>query len=153
MDPINLHQFLDFFSFLFGQAVFEQWVIFVIIFAILIGILVRWEIGIFEGNRGSVRRHFLWTLLIKQEAPPPSLKVSCHALCLKIAEKIAFNIASEASNVYILSGQKLIENAKNGPLWRVFEKLKLAVRNLYVFKISPIYAIFGVLLNFRPLKM
>ena len=54
-----LHKLLDFFSFLFGQAVFEQWVIFVIIFAVLIGILVRWEIGIFEGNRGSVRRHFI----------------------------------------------------------------------------------------------
>ena len=34
--------------------------------------------------------------------------------CLKITEKVAFNIASEASYVYILSGQKLIKNAKNG---------------------------------------
>ena len=31
-------------------------------------------------------------------------------------------IASEASYVYILSGQKFIKNAKNGPFWRVFEK-------------------------------
>ena len=30
---------------------------------------------------------------------------------MKITEKIAFNIASEASYVYILSGQKFIENA------------------------------------------
>ena len=30
---------------------------------------------------------------------------------LKITEKISFNIASEASYVYILSGQKLIKNA------------------------------------------
>ena len=37
-------------------------------------------------------------------------------------------IASEASYVYILSGQKLIKNAKNGPFWRVFENLKLAVK-------------------------
>ena len=37
------------------------------------------------------------------------------ARCLKITEKISFNIASEASYVYILSGQKLIKNAKNGP--------------------------------------
>ena len=36
------------------------------------------------------------------------------ALCLKIIEKVSFNIASEASYVYILRGQKLIENAKNG---------------------------------------
>ena len=47
---------------------------------------------------------------------------------MKITEKVAFNIASEASYVYILSGQKLIKNAKNGPFWRVFESLKLAVK-------------------------
>ena len=38
---------------------------------------------------------------------------SC-ARCLKITEKVAFNIASEASYVYILSGHKLIKKAKNG---------------------------------------
>ena len=48
--------------------------------------------------------------------------------CLKITEKVSFNIASEASYVYILSGQKLI---KNGPFWRVFENLKLAVKQCY----------------------
>ena len=32
--------------------------------------------------------------------------------CLKITEKVAFNIASEASYVYILSGQKLIKMPK-----------------------------------------
>ena len=39
---------------------------------------------------------------------------------LKITEKVSFNIASEASKasyVYILSGQKLIKNAKNSPYW------------------------------------
>ena len=36
------------------------------------------------------------------------------ARCLKITETVKFNIASEASYVYILSGQKLIKNAKNG---------------------------------------
>ena len=39
--------------------------------------------------------------------------------CFKIVQKVAFNIASEASYVYILSGQKLIKNAKNDPFWRV----------------------------------
>ena len=34
--------------------------------------------------------------------------------CLKITEKVSFNITSEASYFYILSGQKLIKNAKNG---------------------------------------
>ena len=35
---------------------------------------------------------------------------------LKITEKVSFNIASEASYVHILSGQKLMKNAKNGQL-------------------------------------
>ena len=48
--------------------------------------------------------------------------------CLKITEKISFNIASY---VYILSGQKLIKNAKIGPFWQVFENLKLAVKQCY----------------------
>ena len=32
--------------------------------------------------------------------------------CLKITEKVSFNIASEASYVYILSKEKFIKNAK-----------------------------------------
>ena len=44
---------------------------------------------------------------------------------------VSFNIASEASYVYILNEQKLIKNAKNGPFWRVFENLKLAVKQCY----------------------
>ena len=47
---------------------------------------------------------------------------------LKFAQKVSFNIASESSYVYILSEQKLIKNAKNGPLWRLFETLKFAVK-------------------------
>ena len=53
------------------------------------------------------------------------------AQCLKITEKVSFNIASEASYFYILSGQKVIKNAKNAPFWRVFENLKLAVKQCY----------------------
>ena len=51
-------------------------------------------------------------------------EITTRAQCLKITEKVSFNIASEASYVYILSGQKLIKNAKNRPFWRVFEKFK-----------------------------
>ena len=51
--------------------------------------------------------------------------------CWKITEKVSFNMASEASNFYNLSGQKLIKNAKNGPFWRVFENLKLEVKQCY----------------------
>ena len=45
-----------------------------------------------------------------------------NAWCLKITEKVTFNIASEASYVYILSGQKLIRNDKNGPFFGEFLK-------------------------------
>ena len=53
------------------------------------------------------------------------------AQCLKITEIVAFNIASEANYVCILSGQKLTRNVKNGPFWRVFENLKFAVKQCY----------------------
>ena len=33
--------------------------------------------------------------------------------CLKITEKVSFNITSEASFIYILNEQKLVKNAKN----------------------------------------
>ena len=46
-------------------------------------------------------------------------------------KKVSFNIASEASYLHILNGQKLIKNAKNGAFWRVFENLKLAVKQSY----------------------
>ena len=36
-------------------------------------------------------------------------------------KKVSFNIASETSYVYILSGPKCIKNAKNVQFWRVFE--------------------------------
>ena len=59
------------------------------------------------------------------------LRKYSYTRCLKITEKVSFNVASEASYVYILSGQKLIKNAKNCPFWRVFENLKFAVKQCY----------------------
>ena len=50
---------------------------------------------------------------------------------VKIVKKVSFDIASEASYVYILSGQKLINSAKNSSFWRVFENLKFAVKQCY----------------------
>ena len=49
----------------------------------------------------------------------------------EFTEKDAFNIASEASYVFILSGQKLTKNAQNGQFWRVFEKLTFVVKQCY----------------------
>ena len=45
----------------------------------------------------------------------------------KTLQKVAFNIASEASYIYILLGQKFIKNAKNG----LFENMKFAVKKCY----------------------
>ena len=45
--------------------------------------------------------------------------------CLKITEKVLFNIVSEASYVYILSGQKFIKIAKSSPFWSVLIGQKL----------------------------
>ena len=45
-------------------------------------------------------------------------KVKKLTRCLKILKKVSFNIASEMSNVYILSGQKFIKNAENGQFLR-----------------------------------
>ena len=42
--------------------------------------------------------------------------------CLKITEKVSFNIASEASYVYILSGQKLILKCQKLSIWASFWK-------------------------------
>ena len=49
----------------------------------------------------------------------------------KLQIKVSFNIASEGSYVYILSGQKSIKKAKNSRLGRVFENLMLAVKQCY----------------------
>ena len=48
--------------------------------------------------------------------------------CLEIIEKVSFNIASEASYVYLLSGQKFIKNAKKDPFRWVFENPNFAVK-------------------------
>ena len=54
-----------------------------------------------------------------------------HAEIFIFSVYVSFNIASEASYVYILSGQKLIKNAKNGAFWQVFQNLKLTVKQCY----------------------
>ena len=64
-----------------------------------------------------------WKILLKMSkvlGPNPTnwfrsiVKITSKAQCLKITEKVSFNISSEANYIYILSGQKLIKNAKNG---------------------------------------
>ena len=60
----------------------------------------EWEFGAFFCAGGSSVAENLRALAKVGIVPPKSQ-------CLKIAQKVAFNIASEASYVYILSGQKL----------------------------------------------
>ena len=54
------------------------------------------------------------------------------ARCLKITGKVSFNIASEASYVYILSGQKFIKNAKNCQIWWKLSKFKNSNKTFWV---------------------
>ena len=53
---------------------------------------------------------------------------------MKITEKISFNVASEASYVYILSGQKLIQNAKNGDFSKTLSLLSNSVTRQFTIK-------------------
>ena len=76
-------------------------------------------------------KFYIWIALLCD-----SFVIDTGSRCVKITEKVSFNIASEASYVYILRGQKLIKNVKNGPFWRIFESLKLAVKQCYQRQVS-----------------
>ena len=54
-----------------------------------------------------------------------------HSVCNSVKKSHFIHIVSQASYVYILSGQKFIKNTKNGPFWLVFENLKFAVKQCY----------------------
>ena len=60
-----------------------------------------------------------------------TVDITCRYTVFENHKKVSFYIASEASYVYILSGQKFIKNARNGPIWRVFENLIYLVKQCY----------------------
>ena len=71
-----------------------------------------------RGQFGGNSNHWSSTIATSQNGSKPQLLQSKLLLkngpatrCLKSTEKVSFNIASEASYVYILSAQKLIKNA------------------------------------------
>ena len=76
-------------------------------------------------------QNFLTCAVKRNLRSMPKLLVFPSTQCLKIAQKVSFNIVSEASYVYILSTQKLIKNAKIISLRQFFENLKLAVKQCY----------------------
>ena len=49
----------------------------------------------------------------------------------KSQKKVSYNSANEASYIYIWSGQKFIQNAKNGQFGKVFENVKLEVKQCF----------------------
>ena len=51
--------------------------------------------------------------------------VKSYAQCFKITQKVSFHIASAASYIYILSGQKYEKNGENGPFGGVFNQVSL----------------------------
>ena len=64
---------------------------------------------------------------VAQFLPQTSIGICRSSQCLKILIKAH----SISYNLYILSGQKLIKNAKNVQFWRVLENLHLAVIECY----------------------
>ena len=92
-----------------------------------LSVLYRWKSLQWECIRTSLSNNLLWFENQQQkiERSEQHLKMYVfyylfqngktnyrNARCLKITEKVSFNIASEANYIYILSGQKLIKNAK-----------------------------------------
>ena len=69
------------------------------------------------------RKHqqFFWHKNMSQNSNPYKL----HSVW-KLQKSLIYHC--QRSLVYILSEQKFIKNAKNGQFWRVFENLKLAVK-------------------------
>ena len=73
-------------------------------------------------------------------------------LVWKSHKNVSFNIASEASYVYILSRQKLIKNAKNGQfakIWKIQMRLFLWFSNTVLNRIK----ISAFFINFCPLNI
>ena len=68
---------------------------------------------------GMVAQLHLYTHFI-----PRQKNLSAKHSVWKSQKKVSFNIASEASYVYILSGQKFRTNTKNGEFLRVFWKIE-----------------------------
>ena len=88
---------------MFHRCSQSKWIM---VFRVLFSVPLReWHMGE-ELNR----RHFL--ILLFNAGSPLLEYISQQAQCLKNTEKVSFTIASEASYVHILSGQKLIKNAK-----------------------------------------
>ena len=73
---------------------------------------------------------FLFVTQLLQKREQFQQKYHINTQCLKITEKVSINSMSKASYIFILSGQKFLKNAKNGSFWRVFENLKLAVKQV-----------------------
>ena len=52
--------------------------------------------------------------------------------CMKITEKVSLNIVSEASYVFTFwVDKKFIKKCQKWSIWRIFEELKLAVKQCY----------------------
>ena len=62
----------------------------------------------------------LGQIIRRSKTKESCIEVNGTSHCLKITQSVSFNIASEASYVYISSGQKIIKNAKNGSILASF---------------------------------
>ena len=125
---------------------------------------MMWKPGKFIANTS----HLIATLLHLQWKKHHDLPTRCmrahslqycllyiHTPCLKVTEKVSFNIASEASNIYILSDQELlIKNTKNGQFGK-FLKMRhlddfqtLCIQSPFYVRLISLYA--ALLWDFWP---
>ena len=101
------------------------------------GLIWTWTWAAQDSFESSAKvKEKLWKVLNhKAYIPPPFSHIfilSHYSQCLKITQKVAFNIASEASYVYLHFVDKSSSKMpKNGPIWRVFDKLKLPLKQCY----------------------
>ena len=77
-------------------------------------LLLQTQVSLAKNTRENLLSvHILLNKILIKAARPASAQTRC----LKIAENVSFNVASEASYVYILSWQKFSKNAENGQFW------------------------------------
>ena len=94
--------------------------------------------------KGMNYLHLLPQPIIHRDLNSHNILLHEQAQCLKIIEKVAFNIASEASYVYILSGQKSsLKMPKNGPFWRLFDDLLTTFWRLFGDFLATFWRLFG----------
>ena len=89
-------------------------------------------VNVYHSRKGILlHKIILKQVLSYQKIPTIFWLVKAKPQCLKITQKVLFNIASGASYVNNLSGPKIIKDAKNRQFAYFSENLNVAVKECY----------------------